>query len=75
MLHGFEGEGVCRRRESSGLPEEKGRGERQEREAPLGEFATKSSDVAGKGYCGCLRNGLLKMGKKGKVMHRPGMED
>ena len=68
MLHDFEGEGVCWRRESSGLPEKKGRGESQEREGPHGAFATKTSGLAGEESCGCLRNGLLKMGKEGKVM-------
>ena len=44
------------------------RGESQEREGPHGEFATKTSGLARKESCGCLRNGLLKMGKEGKVM-------
>ena len=54
------------------------RGESQEREGPHGAFATKTSGLAGEESCGCLRNGLLKMGKEGKVMQskamqRPGM--
>ena len=61
--------------ESSRLPKKKGGGESQEREAPQGEFATKTSGVVGEESCGCLRNGLLKMGKEGKAMQRPGMED
>ena len=68
MLHGFEGEGVCWRRESSRLPKKKGGGASQEREAPQGEFATKTSGVVGEESCGCLRNGLLKMGKEGKAV-------
>ena len=39
------------------------------------EFATKTSDVAGEESCEFLRNGLLKTGKEGKAMQRPGMED
>ena len=60
----YQGEGICWRRESSGLPEKKGRGESQEREARHGEFATKTSDVAGEESCGCLRNGVVKDGKR-----------
>ena len=49
--------------------------EEKEREAPQREFATKTSDVAGEESCEFLRNGLLKTGKEGKAMQRPGMED
>ena len=60
----YQGEGVCWRRESSGLPEKKGRGESQELEAPQGEFTTKTSDVAGEESYGCLRNGFVQDGKR-----------
>ena len=63
----YHGKGVCWRRGSSGLPEKKGRGESQQREAPQREFATKTSDVAGEESCEFLRNGLLKTGKEGLV--------
>ena len=80
MLHGYlrdNTSGCCMTLKEK-VPEKKGRGESQEREGPHGAFATKTSGLAGEESCGCLRNGLLKMGKEGKVMQskamqRPGM--
>ena len=46
---GFKREGVCRRRKSLGLQEEKERGETKqlERKSPIWKVCSQSSDVAG----------------------------